>query len=54
MKFLKISSKKINNELGWNSRINIVKGILLTIRLYNSDKKSLFLETKNQISNFFD
>ena len=54
MKFLKLSSKKINNELGWNSRINIVKGILLTIRLYNSDKKSLFFETKNQISNFFD
>ena len=29
MKFLKLSSKKINNELGWNSRIKYSKGYFI-------------------------
>ena len=53
-KYLKLSSIKIKNQLGWQSKLNLVVGLILTVKLYLTKKNNLFLETKKQISNFFN
>lgn len=52
--YLKLSSKKINQQIGWKSRIGIKKGIILTISLYLTQEKQKVHQTIKQISNFFN
>lgn len=53
-KYLKLSSNKIKNQLGWESELNLVIGLILTVKLYLTKKNNLFLETKKQILDFFN
>ena len=53
-KYLRISSIKIQKNLKWISRINIEKGINLSLEIYFSKKQDLYKKTKNQIIKYFD
>ena len=52
-KHLNLSSNKIFVELGWKSKLNILKSLDLTLKLYLAQKNELFDETRKQISSFF-
>ena len=53
-KYLKLSAKKIFKELRWRPKLNLTKGLIMTIDLYLQKKESLFYKTKNQIINFLN
>ena len=53
-KYLKLSAKKIFQELKWRPKLNLTKSLILTINLYLQKKRNLFSETKDQIVNFLN